>query len=73
MVDAQKIKVVTIEEVNRFAANLFLRSKSSYQVKDELRKRGLDEQTIEMVIENAGRQVIEAKMTKANKDLLYGA
>jgi hypothetical protein len=72
MEDAQKAKEVTIEEVNRYTANLFLRGKSTEQVKEELRAHGLDEQTIETAINNAGDEVFEFKKAKANKDMLYG-
>jgi len=73
MEDTPKIQEVTIEEVNNYTKNLFLRGKSTNEVTAELRARGLDEQTIQTVLSNVEIRVIEAKKEKANKDMLYGA
>ncbi len=73
MEDTPKIREVTIEEVNKYTENLFLRGKNTEQVTEELREHGLDEQTIQTVLSNVGESLAELKRAKANKDIIYGA
>lgn len=70
----------TIEQTNptdqiyAFAADQMVRQqKNSYQVKTALLEQGLSEANAAIVVENLEKQIEQARKTKSNKDMLYGA
>lgn len=73
MEEVQNVQQVTTEEVTGYALNLLLRGKNNYEVKTLLMQRGIDEETAASIIDSLEYEIIEAKRTKAKKDMLYGA
>lgn len=73
MEDTQNNRQAIVDEMYRYAANLFLGGKNSYEVKSALIERGLDEQNASIVTDTLEQQIVDAKKTKAKKDMLYGA
>jgi len=56
----------------RYAATLYQCGKNSYEVKTELLSKGFSEEDASSIADNMEQQVIAAKKSKANKDMLYG-
>jgi hypothetical protein len=73
MAEELKTHQVTADEVSRYAANMFLTGKNSYEVKTELLKRGLSEDDIDAIIDNVEGEVVAARKAKGQKEMLYGA
>ncbi|WP_298153649.1 hypothetical protein [Flavobacterium sp.] len=66
-------ETITAEQIHSYAANLmFHQDKNNYEVKMALIQQGLDEDSAQIVIENIESQVAAARVTRANKDMLYG-
>ncbi len=64
---------LSLDEMQQYAANLFVGGKNSYEVKQALMERGLPEQESVLIVEQFEQQIADAKKSLAKKDMLYGA
>jgi hypothetical protein len=63
-----------VQAVYNHAANLMVNEKRNpEEVKADLVRQGLDEQSASHVVDNVEQQIIAAKKERAKKDMLYGA
>jgi ornithine cyclodeaminase/alanine dehydrogenase-like protein (mu-crystallin family) len=61
-------------QVYNYAANLMVnQKKETYEVRDLLIAKGLDEKTATTIVDNLEQQISDAKKSRAKKDMLYGA
>ncbi|MCW3086562.1 MAG: hypothetical protein JWP12_3928 [Bacteroidetes bacterium] len=58
---------------NRAAHLLVHSGKTGYEVQNMLINEGLDSESARIVVTNLEQQIVEAKKSRAQKDMLYGA
>jgi len=64
----------TADQVYGFAADLMVQqNKNTYETKMALIEKGLDEASAAIVVDNLEQQIEQARKSRANKDILYGA
>ncbi|WP_448698693.1 hypothetical protein ACFGVR_17695 [Mucilaginibacter sp. AW1-3] len=64
----------TYDELYNYAVKMSLYgNKNSYEIKNALLERGMNEQDADVIIENIEGQITDARRKKAQKDMLYGA
>jgi hypothetical protein len=74
MEENQNDQQETADEVYEYAATLMVKQKKSPdEVRRLLIEQGLEEEIADIVVNNLEQQVNDAKRSKANKDMLYGA
>jgi len=74
MENTQNNQQETVNKVYNYAANMMInQKKESYEVRDALIAQGLDETTATTIVDNLEQQINDAKKSRAQKDMLYGA
>ncbi|UII25690.1 hypothetical protein LVD15_20640 [Fulvivirga maritima] len=64
----------TVDQIYNYAVDLLVNKKlGPYEVKNKLQEQGLSQDNANTVVENLQKQISEAKKSRANKDMLYGA
>lgn len=63
-----------VSQVYDHVANRIINdNKAGYEVKQELIEKGMAEETAGQIVDHVEQQIQEAKRSRANKDMLYGA
>lgn len=64
---------VDINQMYQYATNLFIGGQNSYEVKQALLARGLDEGNADYIVGELEQKISSAHRERAKKDMLYGA
>ncbi len=64
---------LSLDEMQQYAANLYVGGKNSIEVKQALMERGLPENESAAIIEEFEQEITNARKGQAKKDMLYGA
>lgn len=73
MEQTQTDQQALVNQMYTYAANLFYSGKNSYEVKTALIERGMDEANATYIADRLEQEVANARKSKAQKDMLYGA
>lgn len=60
-------------EIYQYAARLAIGGKNSYEIKCALIEKGIDAQDAYIIAETVEQKILDAKKSRAQKDMLYGA
>jgi hypothetical protein len=65
--------VANYSEMYNYAASLSVHGgRNSYEIKNALLERGLDEATADTIVSDIEQAIVDARKKRAQKDMLYG-